>query len=203
MIAATTLLEFAIASILIELIPGPNMTWLTLVAATHGRRSAVDAVLGVALGLAIVGLLAGLGMSVVVSRSGTVYQLLRWAGILYFLYLAWEAWRAASVADELVIHGQPGRYFSRGLINNLLNPKAGLFYIAVLPTFVDTTQPVAPQTVVLTLVYVAIASAIHLTLVLLVGQVRPWLQSDGRRQMTQRFFALAMVGLAVWFALRT
>src|SRR5262245_30210344 len=121
------------------------MTYLALVAARDGRRAGFATVAGVALGLAVVGAVAAFGVAGLVQSSRLLYEGLRWAGVLFLLYLAWEGWTAGS--DVAAGHsGSEGRYFVRGLVTNLLNPKAAVFYVAVLPTFIQATQPVLAQT---------------------------------------------------------
>ena len=89
-------ISFAFAAVLVELTPGPNMAWLALLAATEGRARGFAAVAGVALGLGLMGAAAALGLAALVQTQPQVYQALRWAGMLYLLWLALEAWRAAS-----------------------------------------------------------------------------------------------------------
>jgi threonine/homoserine/homoserine lactone efflux protein len=91
----------------------------------------------------------------------------------------------------------------RGLVTNLLNPKAGLFYVAVLPTFVDNMRPLVGQTVTLSLIYVAVATLVHATIVLLADAARPWLE-DGRRSMiVRRALSLLLVAIAAWLLVTT
>jgi threonine/homoserine/homoserine lactone efflux protein len=138
-----TLLAFAITCLVIELTPGPNMAYLAVLSAREGRRAGFAATLGVALGLLIVGLAAALGLTAAITSSRLLYEGLRWAGVIYLLWLAWEGWRAENETSpgKAVVDPADSKFFLRGLITNLLNPKAGIFYIAVLPTFVDETRP--------------------------------------------------------------
>lgn len=201
-----TALGFALTSLVIELTPGPNMAYLAILSATAGRRAGLAATTGVALGLLIVGLGAALGLTAVIAGSPVLYQTLRWAGTLYLLWLAWEGWRGETEtspgkADEGF--DQHARFFARGLVTNLLNPKAGLFYVAVLPTFVDATKPLIGQTVTLSLIYVAVATAVHGSIVLLADAARPWLENERRSLLVRRILALLLVGIAVWLLVAT
>jgi len=90
-------------------------------------------------------------------------------------------------------------HFTRGLITNLLNPKAGIFYIAILPTFVDASKNVVGQTVVLSVIYVVIATAVHITIVSLAGTARPLLDDQRRSRIIRRILALVLAGIAIWF----
>ncbi len=195
---------FALASILIELTPGPNMAWLAIVAATTGRRAGFAAVVGVALGLAVIGALAALGLGAAIAASPVLYAVLRWAGVLWLLWLAVDAWRDADEAPEAVPEGWGlTRYFRRGLITNLLNPKAAVFYIAVLPGFTDAAAPILPQTLALSAIYVAVATIIHAGIVALAGFAAALLTDPWRSLLIRRVLAVALAAVAVWFAVET
>lgn len=200
--STATFLSFALASLLIELTPGPNMTYLALVSASDGRRAGFATVAGIAVGLAFIGGIAALGVAELIQASSLLYEGLRWAGILFLLYLAWEGWTAGT--DVVSSNSDPGgKYFLRGLVTNLLNPKAAIFYIAVLPTFVEAGRPILAQTVVLTLIYVAVATAIHALIVILAGALQPFL-NDPRLERTSRRLLSALLALvAFWFAWST
>jgi threonine/homoserine/homoserine lactone efflux protein len=193
------MLSFLLTSLLIELTPGPNMAWLAALALSKGRRPALIAVAGVSTGLLLLGLLAAFGLGALVAASPWLYQTIRAFGFLYLLYLAWDTWRPP--ADE----GEGGfSSFRDGLVTNLLNPKAGLFYIAVLPAFVDPAQgPVLPQTLILVAAYVAVATAVHSGIVLFAARAREAFVGDGWIVPVRRGLALGLVAVALWFLWKT
>lgn len=195
-----TLLSFALASFLIELTPGPNMTYLALVAASEGRRAGFATVAGVALGLAVIGLAAAFGVAELVAASPLAYEALRWAGVAFLLYLAWDGWRGGG---DVVASGGGGRHFTRGLVTNLLNPKAAVFYVAVLPTFIDPGRPLLAQTVALTAVYVAVATIVHAAIVVLAGALEPLLNDPARERVARRFLSALLALVALWFGWST
>jgi threonine/homoserine/homoserine lactone efflux protein len=194
---------FALTSLLVELTPGPNMAYLAVIAATEGRRPGFAAVAGVALGLAAVGLAAALGLAAVIAASPGLYQALRWAGVAYLLWLAFDAWRDAGGAETGPRGQRLALYFRRGLVTNLLNPKAAVFYVAILPGFIDPAQPVMPQTLALSVVFVAVATGIHAGIVALAGTARALLEDASRARIIRRGFAIALALIAVWFAWKT
>ena len=194
----------ALTSMLIELTPGPNMAYLAIIGTTEGRRPGYAAVAGVALGLIVVGIAAALGLAAVIAASPTLYQVLRWGGVGYLLFLAWEGWRGAG---ETVDHAEGGsslwRYFQRGLLTNLLNPKAAIFYVAVLPTFIVAGAPVVPQALILTLIYVGVATVVHLAVVTLAGAAKGRLEDRGWTTTVRRVLSLGLVGVALWMVVKT
>lgn len=201
-LALPTILSFTLAAFIIELTPGPNMTYLALVAASDGRRAGFATVAGVALGLAIIGLAAAFGVAELISASPLAYEALRWAGVVFLLYLAWDGWRGGGdiVASK---DGRDGRHFTRGLVTNLLNPKAAVFYVAVLPTFIDPDRPALAQTVTLTLVYVAVATLIHTVIVAMAGALEPVLNDPRRQRIARRTLSSLLALVAMWFGWST
>ena len=199
-ITLATMLAFAATCLVIELTPGPNMAYLALLSANKGRSAGFAATLGVALGLLIVGLAAALGLTAVIANSRWLYEALRWGGVLYLLWLAWEGWRGEQETSPGRAGGaeENSKFFIRGLVTNLLNPKAGIFYIAVLPTFLDEARPLAGQAVTLSVIYVAIATLVHSAIVLLADAARPWLEDERRTKIIRRALSLLLVGIAVW-----
>lgn len=198
------LLAFALTALLVEITPGPNMTYLAALSLSSGTRTGFAAVGGVALGLSVYGVVAAFGLATAIENSPLLYQALRWGGVIYMLWLAWEAWTgggetAPEVTDSSG-HG-PWLAFRRGLITNLLNPKAAVFYLAILPEFIrDSGRPVLVQTLILTIVYVAIATLVHSMIVLLAGAVQSTVAAPERQRVIRRLLALVLVGIAIWFA---
>lgn len=196
------ILAFVLTSLLVELTPGPNMTYLALAALRDGRRAGYAAVAGVALGLALVGLAAGLGVSELIAASPVIYQGMKWAGVAYFAYLTLESWTDAGSGAGAAPPAD-AQLFRRGLITNLLNPKAVIFYVAVMPAFFDPTQPMLGQALVLSGVYVLVATAVHLAIVTLAGALRPVLTNAGLMGMAGKVFAVPLAGVGLWIAFAT
>ena len=200
----TVLLSYLLTCIAIELTPGPNMAYLAVLSVERGRLAGLYAVAGVALGLALLGALAVFGVGELIMAQPLLYESLRWAGIAYLLYLAHDAWADARRPVEALDPAQLGwRSFRRGLINNLLNPKAALFYITVMPSFVQTDRPALGQTLLLGMVYVVVATAIHAMVVMLAGAVQPLLTAERSRRLMGGVFAALLVGVAIWVGLST
>ena len=198
-------MAFVVASILIELTPGPNMGYLAVVSATYGRRTGYAATLGVGLGLLIVAIATALGLATLISNSRVLYEGLRWAGVIYLFWLAWEAWRDADgTPPDQVEHLNDATFFRRGLITNLLNPKAVVFFVAVLPTFIDASGRVLGQTLLLSLTYVGIATGLHALIVTLAATAKHLLSAEPRfALMFRRGLALGLAAIAIWFAVGT
>jgi threonine/homoserine/homoserine lactone efflux protein len=196
------ILEFLAAAILIELTPGPNMTWLAVLGAAQGRTRALAAVAGISLGLSVAALVAGAGLTAVLYQMPALFTALRWAGTVYLLYLAWEAWSNAEDKNEAGSTTSQ-QAFRHGLISNTLNPKAYLFYAAVLPHFVDTKSDAVPQIALLSVTYVTVATLIHAAIATASGGLSNWLQRSPRAVQLRKGMAMLIAATALWFFIST
>ena len=197
--------SFVVTCAVIELTPGPNMGYLALLAARSGRRAGLAATAGIALGLLGLGIAVALGLATLLANSPTAYEILRWSGVGYLLWLAWEGWRdsadtSAKQATDLTGHAA---YFRRGLITNVLNPKAALFFVGVLPQFVEASRGVISQTTFLSIVYVLIASTIHGSIVMLAGAAHRMLERGERMRSIGRGLSVVLGCIALWLAYAT
>jgi threonine/homoserine/homoserine lactone efflux protein len=203
----SSLLAFAVTCTIIEITPGPNMAYLAALSLSRGWRTGLAAVAGVALGLSVYGIAAALGVATIIENSALLYQALRWAGVIYLLWLAWDAWSSAGdiVPGETPDHDdERASAFRRGLVTNLLNPKAAVFYIAVLPEFLEPgAGQIAAQTLALSAIYVTIATLIHAGIVLSAGRLRAIIVKPAQIQRIRRALALALVVIAIWLAWST
>lgn len=196
------IIGFALAVLVIELTPGPNMAWLSGLAATEGRRAGIAAVAGVAAGLLVNGVLAALGLAVLLEAAPWLWHALRWAGAAMMAFLAIEAWRGARAAQAPRPASQTvGRAFMTGLLINLLNPKAYIFFVAVAPRFLHGNTLTLGNALALALISAGVATLIHLGIVFMGAQAHGWLADPRRTHIARRGFALIMLAVAASFVL--
>ena len=195
------LAPFLATSLAIELTPGPNMAYLVLLSAQRGRVAGLLATAGVGLGLLTIGLLAAFGVAQFVQNSPALYQALRWAGVAYLVYLAWDTWREARAPVTEVTDLSSA--FRRGLVTNLLNPKAYLFYITVLPGFVQPGGNAFAQVQLLTFLYVLVATLVLIALALGAGALQGVLAHPKWRSRVGLCAAALLLAIAGWVALKT
>jgi threonine/homoserine/homoserine lactone efflux protein len=170
------------------------MAWLAALSLSRGRKAAFMAVAGVSTGLLLLGLMAAAGLGTLIATSPELYQALRTFGVLYLLWLAYDTWRSPQPEES-----EFGS-FRDGLITNLLNPKAGMFYISVLPAFLDPAKgAVSTQTLILVLAYIAVATAVHAAIVIFASAARSALGIESRMTLVRRALALGLVAVALWF----
>src|SRR5689334_18278449 len=131
---------FTVASVLLALTPGPNLLYLVSRTLCQGRRAGVVSLAGTSLGFIVHVLAAALGLSAIFLTLPLLYDVLRYAGAAYLLYLAWDAVKPGGrgpFSPRELPPDSPGRLFRMGLLTSVLNPKVALFYLALFPQFID------------------------------------------------------------------
>ena len=200
------LVGFALAVLIVELTPGPNMAWLVALTLSEGRRAGLGAVLGIAVGLAANAVVSVLAASLILETGGMLGRGVSIAAAAMMTWLAWDAWRGSGeIAPKPGgdgSEGQGGRHMLAGFALNLLNPKAALFLFAVMPQFVPGGRPSIAQGLAFGAISVIIATAIHLALVLGAEHARGELMVEARARAVRRALAVAMLGVAAWFLIK-
>ena len=194
--------EFALAVLLLEITPGPNMAWLAALGATEPRPVALAAVVGVAVGLTLNALLAAMGVAALIMAEPSWQYGLRVTGAALMLWLGWSTWREADtpITAERRRFAGAGGNFAAGTLLNLINPKSILFFVAIVPPFLHGHNPTLGLAMALASVSVGIATAIHLGIVIGAGQAQDWLARSGYVRRLKRAMAVLMVALGVWLA---
>jgi len=188
--------------VLIELTPGPNMGWLAALSAQHGKRVGIMAVMGITFGLAIQVCAAAVGLSAVLYNFPIAYELIRWAGVLFMLWLAWEAF--ADTGSTVQAKGLSEKGFKRGLIANLLNPKALMFYVVVVGQFArPDLGSFWWQILILGGLHLCVAIAVHLLIVMLGAKLGDTFEQYRTSFTARLFFSLSLVAVAIWVVIST
>lgn len=188
---ADRLLTFVLASALLVVIPGPSVVFVVSRAIAHGRRAALRSVAGNSAGVSVLVVLVALGLGSLVERSLAVYTVLKLAGAAYLVYLGVRTWRErGGLSDALsVADAAPGgglsvgvHVFRQGVVVGVTNPKALVFFAAVLPQFVDRGSGHVPtQMLLLGLAFVLLAMVLDSMWGLAAGTARDWLARSPRR----------------------
>jgi threonine/homoserine/homoserine lactone efflux protein len=194
---------FALAVLLVELAPGPNMAWIVTLTLSEGRRAGLGAISGIALGLAANAALSVVAASLILAQGPALTQVVSLLAAAMMAWLAWEAWRDTGTSSTVTTpRNGSHRHAMAGFVINLINPKAALFLITVMPQFVPSGQPNLLQGMTLASINVTIATAVHLALVLGAGRVRGVLMAEARARIVRRGLALVMLGVGLWFGAR-
>jgi threonine/homoserine/homoserine lactone efflux protein len=145
-----SLVAFTLAAALLTVTPGLDTALVLRTAASEGARRAFGAGLGICLGCLAWGLIVAVGLGALLQASELAYQLLRWVGAAYLLYLGVKLIRSPREAFGDDPAPKPeGNWLWRGLLTNLLNPKVGIFYVSFLPQFIPAGANVPVMTALL------------------------------------------------------
>ena len=203
-IEPSALFPFLVAIILVEATPGPNMGYLAALSASEGRAAGFRAVLGVTLGLCVYMFAAVIGIAEIVARLPILYAALRWAGVLFLLYLAWEAWQDAPETSPTRSEAGFASPFWRGFMANVLNPKAAIFYVSLLPGFMNVGRsPLWIQALLLGSIHIVISILIHGAIVIGAARAGAMLENSPRKVLFRRAMAVLIAIIAVWLAWET
>ncbi|MBD9479604.1 LysE family translocator [Pseudoxanthomonas sp. PXM02] len=176
MFDTTTLLAYTAAAAVLVLIPGPGTAWIVAQSASGGVRRGAQAALGLETATLIHAVAAGLGLSAVLATSALAFEIVKYAGAAYLVWLGIQAWRerdpAADPSAAPVVAVPARQVFLRSVLTGVLNPKVALFFLAFLPQFVDPARGAVPlQFLLLGLILSAIGLCHSLLLSWLVGRM--------------------------------
>lgn len=194
------LLIYSLTILPLVITPGPDMLFVASQAMAGGVRAGLRATGGVMVGYCIHSLGVALGLAAVLASFPLVFELIRWAGIVYLLYIAVRLLRSALSSNGLQIErAQHTATFWRGVITSLLNPKVILLYIAILPQFMDQhAGNLHQQALTLSAIFMLLCGVTYTAVSILAGQLNGSQLSDQRARKidgTAGFMVLVAAGL--------
>jgi len=218
MLGTHSLALFAITVFVVNATPGVDMLFTLAQTLRHGVAGGSAATLGIVAGCVVHTLVAAFGLAALLATSATAFALVKWAGAAYLVWLAIGMLRSGAAASALVgaVEGSSGgdedtpaagratspdlgRLFRQGLLTNVLNPKIAIFFLALMPQFIDAS---APEKLVAFLFlgawFVVQGALFMIAFVLLIAPLRRWRASPAWR----RGLNVAGAGIFVWLAAR-
>ena len=191
---------FLLITFVLVIVPGPIVTLVIATAATRGTRAALITVIGTTLGTAVMLLCIALGLNWVLKTSAEVFEVLRWIGAAYLIWLGIQSWRTAGRAAEAA----PPRHrvhISRGFLVAITNPKTIAFFTAFLPQFVDPQLPAGHQLAVMCAVSVAMAAVTDAGWAIAAGAGRALFLKQAPARWLGRLSGVVLIGGGVWLSL--
>lgn len=179
-VSIETLLTFAIASMVLLIIPGPTIIMVVTQALSHGKRVAFASILGVGLGDLIAASFSIIGVGTILATSATVFLIVKWAGAAYLIYIGVRLWIDPVTIPDIETDQQrrsQWSIFRDSFLVTLLNPKGIVFFMAFVPQFITSKAAFAPQASVFVAVFV------------LLGILNAWayaMLASGARQFIRR-----------------
>ena len=208
MIIPSRLAEYIVAAMIIILAPGPSVLFVIARAIAWGRKVAVFTVAGNVTGSFVLSVFVALGLGPILQRSDLAYTAVQWGGGLYLIYLGLDAIKhrkihAADMTNQGDVAPRALRSMRDGFWVGALNPKAIVFYAAVLPQFIDRDKGhITAQLILLGAIFSALAFISDGSWGLLAGTARAWLAKDASRLVKLRAtggIIMCLLGLSVLF----
>ncbi len=204
MFDSTTLLLFVTASLLLALAPGPDIIFVLTQSAIKGRIVGLVVTLGLCTGLIVHTSAVALGVAAIFQASATAFNLLKFAGAAYLLYLAWGAFRAGAESIEGRAERELSlfRYYLRGIIMNVTNPKVSIFFLAFLPQFTHPQRGHLPlQMLILGGLFILSTLLVFGSISLVAALLGQWLKrSEWAQKWLNRAAGTIFAGLALKLA---
>ncbi|WP_419913765.1 LysE family translocator [Hoeflea sp.] len=200
----TALVVFAGALLVAAGSPGPSIAALVARVLAKGPRDVLPFLAAMWVGEAVWLSLAVWGLASIAAAFQPVFAIIKWAGVLYLLYLAWKMWTApAAVADQdLPERGSAAKMFAAGLAVTLGNPKIMVFYLALLPTIIDLGRITLFGWGELVAIMLLVLIVIDLAWVLLAARARLLLKSHRAMRIANRLSAGMIAAAASAIAVR-
>ena len=200
-----TLAVFAAAAIALLVIPGPAVLYIVTQSIEHGRTAGLVSMLGIQTGGLVHVLAAALGLSALLMRSATAFEIVKFAGAGYLIFLGLRKLFSRE-RFETTSERPPrrlDRLYRQGIVVNVLNPKTALFFFAFLPQFVDVDQgSVGLQIAVLGVFFLVLAIISDGMYALAAGTASDWLRGNPRFLRAERWISgTVLVGLGLTAAL--
>lgn len=201
------LFAFALLALGMALTPGPNMVYLASRSVCQGRAAGMTSLAGVALAFVVYLFAAAFGITALLFAVPYAYDALRLAGAAYLLYLAWQTLRPGARSPfeiRKVRFASKRRLFTMGFVTSFLNPKIAMFYLSLLPQFIDVERGgVLAQSLVLGSIQILISVAVNAGVVIAGGTIAAFLGSRPLWITVQRWLmgtVLATLGIRMALA---
>jgi homoserine/homoserine lactone efflux protein len=191
---------FVLITLVLILTPGPIVTLVIATGATQGVRAALTTVAGTTLGNAFLLAAIAFGLNWVLKNATVLFEVLRWGGAAYLVWLGIRAWRGAGTTSKAVAPGSRVN-FARGMLVALSNPKTIAFFTAFLPQFIDPALPAGRQLAAMCIVSVLLAAATDSAWAVAAGLGRAWFLKPARAKLLGRLSGGVLIGGGIWLSL--
>ena len=193
--------EFLLTSLIVVLIPGTGVVYTITTGLTLKWKASLMAAFGCTLGIVPHILASILGLSALLNMSARIFSVLKWAGAIYLLYLAWNMWREAGTIEIQQKSKETSvvQIIFKAIAINLLNPKLTLFFFAFLPLFVSkhSTSPTI-EMILLSAVFMGITFVVFAIYGILASGMSAYLMNSSKTmKRLQQAFAVILAAFAV------
>jgi threonine/homoserine/homoserine lactone efflux protein len=195
---------FLLAVVVLILMPGPIVTLVIANSLAYGQRTGLATVAGSSSGNALLVAAGALGLTTLLALAAELFEVLRWAGVAYLVYLGVKQWREVFRAGAMpampAMRSHKG-VFWQGVLVAITNPKTIFFYAAFFPQFIDPALAIGPQLVAMSIAMVVIATALDSGYALLAGRVRGLFASARANRVRHGITGTLLLGTGLGLAL--
>lgn len=189
---------FVLATVALILLPGPIVTLVIANSLAYGTRTGVMTSLGASFGNLILAAAGAAGLVAALSYLGDVFEVIRWAGAAYLIWLGIKAWREEPhTLDDTKPMRKSSTVFAQGIVVALTNPKTIIFYAAFFPQFINPVAPAAPQLALLAVTFVVLATILDTGYALLAGRLRVYMADVKRAKIKNRLTGALLIGTGI------
>jgi threonine/homoserine/homoserine lactone efflux protein len=210
MVPLYDLMVFAGAAFFMVLTPGPNMIYLVSRSISQGRQAGIISLIGVVAGFFVHMMAAAIGLTALFMAIPLGYELLKWAGASYLLWMAWQAVKPGARSPfqpKALPIDSNFKLLVMGFLTSVLNPKIAIFYLAILPQFISPQNgSVFAQSIVLGLVQISISFSVNFFIAISAAGIASWFAKNPTWLAVQRYlmgFVLASLAIRLAFEKRT
>ena len=201
----TAILLFALTELVLSVSPGPAVFLVVSQGMKAGFKGSFRGTLGIMTGELIFFILSALGLAAVLVASHSLFMVIQWLGAAYLVYLGIKlihgSLKKTIKEQENTKHHSQIKFFRQGLVIQLANPKAILFFTALLPQFISPELPATFQFIVLGLVSITVQGSTLLFYGWLAGKGGSWLNHSGFAKWLDRFSGIFLIGAGVKLAI--
>ncbi|KGP92587.1 threonine transporter RhtB [Pontibacillus chungwhensis BH030062] len=199
------LLSFLGAAVMLTLMPGPDNLFVLAQSMSQNKKAGIATTFGLCTGILVHTLAAAIGITALVYQSALLFMIVKYAGAVYLLYLAWQAF--TEEGGDLEVESKQSleykKLYKRGVLMNVLNPKVSLFFLALFPQFIDHSKgawEVPYQMVGLGVLFLIQAFIIFTTISFFAEKVGNWISKVpqiGRRLNVAKGVLLGIIGISL------
>lgn len=196
-----TLSIFFATSLLLAIAPGPDNIFVLTQSIVFGRKAGIIVTLGLATGLVFHTIIVTLGISTIFQTSIVAFNVLKYIGASYLLFLAWKSFKASSSKIDISKRKKLSSWqlYSRGIIMNIINPKISIFFLAFLPQFTNSAKgSISLQLIVLGIIFILATLIVFSLVAQMSGVIGYWISKSKKGEvLINRVTTMIFISLAL------
>jgi RhtB (resistance to homoserine/threonine) family protein len=197
---------FTVLSLFVVMSPGIDTALITKRTISAGKSEGFKMALGITAGALVHTFAAAFGLSAVLMQSAVAFEIVKYIGAAYLIYLGVSSFISKGKNNELVLENQKdispkGSAFKQGFFSNVLNPKVAIFFLTFLPQFVNTQSQAATQLIMMGIIYTLLSIVWFIVFVIFINYLRKWLMTPNVQSMMEKATGIVLIGFGLKLAL--